>query len=102
MFYASSRRTESNPITAAAIRAQRLREEARKAPVVPKLAPPVEVAPVVIAEAPTPTKTPRKKVSNAIADDVILRRVNHKWVGFLVRWPKRVHYQLLIYIAPIS
>jgi|GEM_PF-1499307 len=83
MFYASSRRTESNPITAAAMRAQRLREEAGKAPVVPKLAPPVEVAPVVTADPASPRKTRPKKVSNAIADDVILRRVNRKWVQFV-------------------
>lgn len=82
MFYASSRRTESNPITAAAMRAQRLREEARKAPVVPKLAPPVEVAPVVNAEAASPEKMATKKVRNAISDEVILHRVNRKWVRF--------------------
>ena len=83
MFYASSRRTESNPITAAAMRAQRLREEARKAPVVPKLAPLVKLALVVRPE-PKPLK---KVLANerpfSISDELIRQRVNLKWSVFL-------------------
>lgn len=83
MFYASSRRTENNPKTAAAMRAQRLREEARKGQVAPKLAPPVEVASVVITEPAPPKKTRPKKLRNSISDEVILNRVNRKWVRFV-------------------
>lgn len=83
MFFASSRRTESNPKTAAAIRAQRLREEAQKIPVVLTLAPPVEVASAIKNE-PAPSKNVRaQKHKFSISDDVIRQRVNLKWSVFL-------------------
>ncbi len=83
MFYASSRRTESNPRTAAAIRAQRLREqEARQQSGTAKPSPRIEVKPVSVVK-PAPALPVRKPVSAPIPDFVVAQNVRRKWRQFL-------------------
>lgn len=83
MFYASSRRTDSNPRTAAAIRAQRLREqEARHQSGTAKPSPRIEVKPVAVVK-PEPVLSVPKPVADPVADFVVAQNVRRKWRQFL-------------------
>lgn len=83
MFYASSRRTDSNPRTAAAIRAQRLREqEARHQSGTAKPSPRIEVEPVAVVK-PAPALTVSQPIATTVADFAIAQNVRRKWRKFL-------------------
>lgn len=83
MFYASSRRTESNPRTAAAIRAQRLREqEARQQSGMAPTSTRIEVKPVAVVM-PAPVSPVSKPVAPPVSNFVVAQNVRRKWRQFL-------------------
>ncbi|KAB2672007.1 hypothetical protein F9K77_01290 [Ochrobactrum sp. LMG 5442] len=83
MFYASSRRTESNPRTAAAIRAQRLREqEARQQSGMATTSTRIEVKPVAVVM-PAPVSSVSKPVAPPVSNFVVAQNVRRKWRQFL-------------------
>ncbi|NNU62449.1 helix-turn-helix domain-containing protein [Ochrobactrum soli] len=83
MFAASYRRTESNPRTAAAIRAQRLREqEARQQSGAVTTPPRMEAKPVAVVK-PAPVLSIGNSVAAPVDDCVIAQNVQRKWSQFL-------------------